>query len=402
MQNRYVGDIGDFGKLGMLRAISQAGLSIGVNWYLTPDEDHNGDGRIVGYLRNKDYCVCDESLWLALGRIVESGERKVSMLESTEILQAKHHSKKLDFSGKSRSERVSIREQWHTEALKRLRGCEIVFADPDNGLLVPSSEGTVKSNKYVTARELVDYYNSGASVIYYQHKARRPDSFYIDQHKRLLKSCEGASGIGLKFVTTSLRYYFFILQPKHKEIVLECVKDMLKTQWKEHFRMVEIKEPAEQTFTENRIEKVRAYVNDVLLHMTDTVERRCAYVHLYGVAQACAMIAQKRKENVELAIISGMLHDLYSYKTSERRDYAHKGAAMAREILEELNIFTYTEIEIICGAIYKHSDKAEKHAPFVEVLIDADVLQHCLYDPLIPVAEHEYKRFNDLKTEFGL
>lgn len=45
----------------------------------------------------------------------------------------------------------------------------------------------------------------------------------------------------------------------------------------------------------DRIEKVREYVDDVLLHMTDSVERRCAYLHIYGVAQACAMIAKKRK-----------------------------------------------------------------------------------------------------------
>lgn len=152
----------------------------------------------------------------------------------------------------------------------------------------------------------------------------------------------------------------------------------------------------------NRIEKVRAYVDNVILHMTDTVERRCAYVHLYGVAQTCAMIAQKRKENAELAIIAGMLHDFYAYKTSKRWDHAHKGAAMAKEVLEELEVFTREEIETICGAIYKHSDKAEKHAPFVEVLIDADVFQHCLYDPLVPVSEHERKRFEDLKMEFGL
>ena len=50
MQNRYVGDIGDFGKLGLLRALSSKGLSIGVNWYLTTDESHNGDGRHVDYL----------------------------------------------------------------------------------------------------------------------------------------------------------------------------------------------------------------------------------------------------------------------------------------------------------------------------------------------------------------
>ena len=41
MQNRYAGDIGDYSKLGLLRALHLAGFSIGLNWYLTPDETHN-------------------------------------------------------------------------------------------------------------------------------------------------------------------------------------------------------------------------------------------------------------------------------------------------------------------------------------------------------------------------
>jgi hypothetical protein len=47
MQNRYAGDISDFGKLGLLRQLSKTGLSVGVNWYLTPDGTHNGDGGIL-------------------------------------------------------------------------------------------------------------------------------------------------------------------------------------------------------------------------------------------------------------------------------------------------------------------------------------------------------------------
>ena len=158
----------------------------------------------------------------------------------------------------------------------------------------------------------------------------------------------------------------------------------------------------EQNVMGNRIEKVRAYVDDVLLHMTDTVERRCAYVHLYGVAQACAMIAQKRGENVELAIVAGMLHDIFSYKTMDHRDHAHKGAIMAREILDELDIFSDAETDIICDAIYNHSDKTERHTPFAEILIDADVLQHCLYNPFFTVTEVDKKRLENLKKEFGL
>lgn len=152
----------------------------------------------------------------------------------------------------------------------------------------------------------------------------------------------------------------------------------------------------------NRIEKVREYVDTVLLHMSDTTERRCGYLHLYGVSQACALIALKRGENVELATIAGMLHDIYSYSTMDSKDHAHKGAVMAREILSSLQIFTDTEIEVISNAIYNHSSKGIKHLPFDEVLIDADVLQHCLYNPLFDVAKHEKQRYEALKSEFGL
>ena len=44
MQDRYAGDIGDFVKLGLLRALS-SGCKLGIAWYRFPDEDHNGDER---------------------------------------------------------------------------------------------------------------------------------------------------------------------------------------------------------------------------------------------------------------------------------------------------------------------------------------------------------------------
>ena len=57
MQNRYTGDIGDFGKYGLLKAPclpgggSDAGeLSLGVVWYLFADAESNTDGGLVHYL----------------------------------------------------------------------------------------------------------------------------------------------------------------------------------------------------------------------------------------------------------------------------------------------------------------------------------------------------------------
>ncbi|MDF2545051.1 MAG: hypothetical protein K0S47_4769 [Herbinix sp.] len=54
-----------------------------------------------------------------------------------------------------------------------------------------------------------------------------------------------------------------------------------------------------------------------LLNKNNDRDRRVAYVHLYGVAQACALIAKKRGVDIELAIMAGMLHDLYTYKRKD-------------------------------------------------------------------------------------
>lgn len=153
---------------------------------------------------------------------------------------------------------------------------------------------------------------------------------------------------------------------------------------------------------ESRIDILRNYIDEVLLNMTETFERRCAYLHLYGVAQACALIALKRGENVELATIAGMLHDFYTYKFMDSINHATKGALLAREVLNELKLTDDKETDLICSAIHNHSSKDGNFSAFDEILIDADVMQHCLYDFTKPVMEHEKIRLEKLITEFNL
>ena len=156
---------------------------------------------------------------------------------------------------------------------------------------------------------------------------------------------------------------------------------------------------------ENRIAVLREHINGVLLSMSDALHRGewyHAYIHLYGVAQACTLIAMKRGQEAELATMAGMLHDFYTYKHRDPRGHAHKGAVLAREVLGELNLTTAEETECIYTAIYNHSDKGGRFDAFTEILIDADVMQHCLYDITMPVAERERDRFQRLCEEFGL
>ena len=116
MQDRYTGDIGDFGKLGLLRVLQSRSLTIGVNWYLTPDEDHNDDGKHTKYLKDESYRKYDEALWLELNQIVDAKQRRVSTLQNDRILQAVFYDEILDFTGKEKAERMLIREEWHKEA----------------------------------------------------------------------------------------------------------------------------------------------------------------------------------------------------------------------------------------------------------------------------------------------
>jgi len=50
MQDRYTGDIGDFGKYSLLRNLTRDDLCLGVIWYLNGKQEKNADGRFVQYL----------------------------------------------------------------------------------------------------------------------------------------------------------------------------------------------------------------------------------------------------------------------------------------------------------------------------------------------------------------
>ena len=151
-----------------------------------------------------------------------------------------------------------------------------------------------------------------------------------------------------------------------------------------------------------RIGAVQACVDKIVAGQTEAIDIKFGYVHLYSVSQTCALLAMKRKQNVELAAIAGLLHDIYAYQTGNRKDHANQGAAEARKILQELNLFSEEEIDMISHAIYRHSDKDKVDSPFDEVLKDADALQHFLIMPLVAPAPHEAARVSKLKEELGI
>ncbi len=133
MQDRYAGDIGDFVKLGLLRAISP-GQRLGIAWYRFPDEDHNKDGRHVSYLEQPDrYASLDPALFEHLKNVVKDTRSIASLLPALEYTISFDES--LDVTSVPARQRRGWRRGWFVRATDALSGCDLVFADPDNGLV---------------------------------------------------------------------------------------------------------------------------------------------------------------------------------------------------------------------------------------------------------------------------
>src|SRR4030042_1594735 len=190
MQNRYVGDVGDFGKYGLLRAFCLPGsdasraLSLAVVWYLVPDE-RNADGKHTGYLDDraaanlKWYRDCDPPLYGQLAEIVR-GTRHVTSIRNSGILPAGtvFFEEPLAFDGTphigpaAREARLRLRTDWLQRALDASAGCDVVFVDPDNGLESGTKRHHKRGPKFVYFDELESYLRRGQSLVIYHHMAR--------------------------------------------------------------------------------------------------------------------------------------------------------------------------------------------------------------------------------------
>lgn len=150
----------------------------------------------------------------------------------------------------------------------------------------------------------------------------------------------------------------------------------------------------------NRLELVRAEIDTILLNQENIEVRPEAYIHLYGVAQNCSILAMKRGLNVELCTIIGMLHDIHTYKFGYVKEHALLGAIEAEILLRDLEAFTDEEIETVKNAISHHSDKKTKHDKYSELIKDADLFQNSLYNMTVEI-KHK-KRLKKVFKNFGI
>ena len=175
MQDRYVGDVGDFAKYGLLRAI-RGRKRLGIAWYLHPDAGPAGNGNHTTYLRRREgWRHLDPELFDTLnGLIGPGGRRSVDAVRTSGIFgDAVFAAERLDIAGVAVRDRVRWRHRWFEQVRDQLSGCDLVFADPDNGLFrddrfEPTRKDSAKRIPLAEAKTLAQ----GRTAVIYHHNTR--------------------------------------------------------------------------------------------------------------------------------------------------------------------------------------------------------------------------------------
>ena len=248
MRDQFVGDVGDFGKYGLLRRLTNPDLTLGVVWYYRLDEPKDPGGRFIQYLKcdfhdRAKYQSCDPELWQILWKLVRNDKRYVRCVEQSPILPAgtKYFRDTLDYTGiKPGDPRKQFRADWLQRALRATEGADIVFLDPDNNIPPHEKQRYLKDGpKYAYLDEIKAFWHRGQSVVVYHHTDRtKPVCEQIRETADRLQKTLGAEPISLRWRSFETRAFFVVPQPKHRERIEERIKQMLAGPWGEHFKQV--------------------------------------------------------------------------------------------------------------------------------------------------------------------
>jgi hypothetical protein len=205
MKEQYVGDISDYRKYALLRALSAGGMNrVGVCWMLTPS-DGSADGNKLSYLsRPDDYRSFDSELFdvLHLAATEPDRRRLQSIEESGAILNAEYFNEALS---DDRPSRIAFMER----CSRALANADLIFFDPDNGLEVSLAKGRKNSSKYLYLDEVAAFYRSGKSLLIYQHFPRVERAAFLGICAERLRTA--APGCAVWTFTTAHVAFFLLI-----------------------------------------------------------------------------------------------------------------------------------------------------------------------------------------------
>ena len=231
MKNQYVGDIGDYGKYGLLRFLASHGIKIGVNWYLT-ENDGSTDGKFTTYLKNPADRVYDPELFDALQNIADHPDKTIKMIKQAGIIpDAEFFGEMLKSSSLKADAREWNRRLWFNNSTLMLGNAELIFADPDNGISYRKTARTKDSEKFILPEDVAEYYNSGRNVVYYCHKGRRKQEAWEQAKAEIRNHIRDAQILAVTFHRGTQRSYIFVLHPDCYMKYEKIITAFLDSEW---------------------------------------------------------------------------------------------------------------------------------------------------------------------------
>ncbi|MFT4161770.1 hypothetical protein [Shinella sp.] len=229
MKDQYVGDINDYRKYALLRALSSGGVNrIGVCWMLTPS-DGRSDGNKLAYLQQPErHRRVDPELFDILAHAAaEPNRRRLATIEdSGAVPGAVYHNELLP------NELVG-RHAFMGHCAYEFRDVDLIFFDPDNGLEVSSlPKGRKNSSKYLYLEEVAAFYASGKSLLIYQHFPRVKRAVFLARCAERLRTV--APGAALWAFTTAHVVFLLLLHPAGPA-QLHSAADAACTRWTPEF-----------------------------------------------------------------------------------------------------------------------------------------------------------------------
>jgi hypothetical protein len=212
MKNRFYGDVNDYIKYGILDILSKKYKSIGINWYLT-DDQHGGksDGKIDHHItKEKAWRGFNSRIYGRLKNRLRLDQRNIKYCREDNVFDFQYEFIEQLPDNASRSDYEILRNGWHARAKTHLSECDLIFFDPDIGVIEQLSKGVVKNSEYCLAKEIADYdWCDWLVVVFPKHAKRYPtlktNPIVIraeQQHKKVMVFIYG--GMALLYISKKI------------------------------------------------------------------------------------------------------------------------------------------------------------------------------------------------------
>ena len=227
MKHQYFGDISDYKKYGVLRAVTNNGkLKLLVCWMLTPS-DLRTDGNNNDYLQKANEWRHHEPdiFDFLYDSVVVKKTKDLGLVEKHNIVPGTAYFNEILLDN------LSNRETYFQKLEYVAKDYDLIFFDPDNGIATSSMiKGGKSSSKYIFWDEIEKFWTRGHSLLIYQHFPRVNRMEYIS--RKVGEINDRLSNNETYTIRTTHMVYFLIPQEGHS-LHFKRLKEKIEGKWSE-------------------------------------------------------------------------------------------------------------------------------------------------------------------------